>query len=89
MGRIDGDPDAIEKFARKLKSFNEQLSVGSKNLNIEYKTLATTWRDQEFKKFSQEYDNAMKNIKRFFEVSNQYVPKLLKKARLLRNSKVF
>jgi len=89
MAKISVDPDAIEKFALKLKTFNEQLSVGAKNLNAEYKTLASTWRDQEFHKFSIEYDNAMKNIKRFFEVSNQYVPKLQKKARLLKGSKVF
>jgi len=89
MAKIIADPDAIEKFARKLKTFNEQLSVGLNSLNSEYNVLANTWRDQEHQKFSQEYQAAMKNIKRFFEISKQYVPKLQKKARLLKESKTF
>lgn len=73
-------PEDLRKFASQLKAFNQQLDAMSKQLHSHFKSLGTTWRDQEHKHFEQEFEQTMKVIKRFGEVSEKHIPFLLKKA---------
>lgn len=42
--------------------------------------MGDTWQDQEHAKFAEEFQQSMKAMKRFVEVSNQHTPYLLRKA---------
>jgi hypothetical protein len=42
--------------------------------------LGGTWRDQEHKKFSEDFDQQMQVLRRFAESTNLYVPYLVRKA---------
>ena len=80
MSKAVADPDEIRRFAQELKRFNNetgrQLSVLAARMN----DLSQTWRDQEQKKFSEEFEQTVRVLARFVEVSNRHVPFLLRKA---------
>ena len=42
--------------------------------------LGDTWQDQEHVKFSEEFKQTLKALKKFVEISNQHTPYLLRKA---------
>jgi len=73
-------PEDLRRFASQLKAFNEQLDANAKQLQGQFKSLGSTWRDQEHRRFAQEFEQTMKVIKRFNEISEQHIPFLLKKA---------
>ena len=74
------DPDELRQFARALKKFNDDLRDRTSRMNNQLNALAATWRDQEHKKFSQQYEEHVKLIGRFLETSEQHVPYLMRKA---------
>lgn len=74
------DPDELREFARALKKFNDDLRDRTSRMNNQLNALAASWRDQEHKKFSQEYEEHVKLIGRFLETSEQHVPYLMRKA---------
>ena len=74
------DPEELRQFARHLKKFILDLKDRYGSLNNELNALSTTWRDQEHKKFCQEFDEHIKMISRFLEVSERHVPYLVRKA---------
>ena len=74
------DPDELREFARALKKFNDDLRERTSRMNNQLNTLAATWRDQEHKKFSQQYEEHVKLIGRFLETSELHVPYLMRKA---------
>ena len=74
------DPEELRQFARHLKKFILDLKDRYSSLNNELNALSTTWRDQEHKKFCQEFDEHMKMISRFLELSERHVPYLVRKA---------
>ena len=43
-------------------------------------SLSATWRDQEQKKFAEEFEQHLKLINRSIEATNEYAPFLLRKA---------
>ena len=43
-------------------------------------SLSVTWRDQEHKKFSEDFEQHMKGIGRYIESTNEHAPFLLRKA---------
>jgi hypothetical protein len=45
--------------------------------------LATSWRDQEHQKFSQEFEQELKQLNRLIDASERHVPYLLRKAELI------
>lgn len=80
MARAIVDPDEVRAFAAELKKFNEELSSRMMSLYMRFKNLGETWQDQEQAKFAEEFDKAMKNLKKFVEVSNIQAPILQRKA---------
>lgn len=74
------DPDEMREFARALKKFNDDLRDRTSRMNNQLNALSATWRDQEHKKFSQQYEEHVKLIGRFLETSEQHVPYLMRKA---------
>ena len=74
------DPEELRQFAQSLKSFNNQLRDRAATLANQLATLSSTWRDQEHKKFAEQFDANMKVLLRFTETADEYVPYLLRKA---------
>lgn len=74
------DPEELRQFAQSLKKFNGQLRERAAALANQLSALNSTWRDQEHKKFSEQFDANMKVLLRFAEAADEYVPYLLRKA---------
>ena len=74
------DPDELRQFARSLKKFNTELRDKAASLANQMSALGSTWRDQEQKKFAEEFDQHLKVISRFLETSDRHVPYLMRKA---------
>lgn len=74
------DPEQVRRFAEELKRFNTDLQDKVTSLQARFAALGDTWADQEHAKFSEEFKQTVKALKRFVEVSNQHTPYLLRKA---------
>ena len=74
------DPEQLRQFARSLKRFNTELRDKSNTLGNQLAALGETWRDQEHKKFAEQFEQHLKGLARFVEASDQYIPYLLRKA---------
>ena len=74
------DPEELRQFAQSLKKFNNGLREQAGALANRLAALSATWRDQEHKKFAEQFETNMKVLVRFTETADQYVPYLLRKA---------
>lgn len=74
------DPEEVRRFAEELKRFNTDLQSRMGALQARFAALSDTWQDQEHRKFSEEFEQTVKALKRFVETSNQHAPYLLRKA---------
>ena len=74
------DPEEVRRFAAELKRFNEDLRERSASLLSRFSALGDTWQDQEHEKFSGEFGQMMKSIKKFVEASERHAPYLMRKA---------
>ena len=74
------DPGEVRRFAEELKRFNIETQNRMSLLQARFSALGDTWQDQEHAKFSEEFRDTMKVLKRFIESSNQHTPFLLRKA---------
>jgi WXG100 family type VII secretion target len=80
MAQAIMDPEQVRRFADELKRFNADLQDKLSALQARFSALGDTWQDQEHTKFSDEFKQTMKALKKFIEVSNQHTPYLLRKA---------
>jgi uncharacterized protein YukE len=74
------DPEQVRNFARELNRFNTELEQSLGSLQARFASLGDTWQDQEHEKFSQEFRDTVKVLKKFLAVSARHTPYLLKKA---------
>ena len=74
------DPEELRRFAAALKKFNTEVQDRVTSLGGQMAALNRTWRDQEHKKFTEEFEQHMKVIGHFIEVTKEYIPYLLRKA---------
>ena len=80
MAQAVMDPEQVRRFAEELKRFNADLQNRLAALQARFAALGDSWQDQEHIKFSEEFKETLKALKRFMEVSNQHTPYLLRKA---------
>ncbi|MCA9291345.1 MAG: hypothetical protein KDA25_09455 [Phycisphaerales bacterium] len=80
MSKAIVDAAELRRFAQDLKRFNNDLQHQMSVMHTRMINLGQTWRDQEHRKFSEEFEATMKVLKRFTESSNQHIPFLLRKA---------
>jgi uncharacterized protein YukE len=74
------DPEKVRRFAEELQRFNSDLENRLVMLQSRFGGLGDTWQDQEHEKFSEEFKQAMKALKRFIDLSKEHTPYLLRKA---------
>jgi uncharacterized protein YukE len=80
MAQAIMNPEEVRRFAEELKRFNVDLQARMASLQARFATLGDTWQDQEHAKFTEEFKQTMKALKKFIELSNQHAPYLLRKA---------
>ena len=80
MAQAIMDPEQVRRFAEELKRFNMDLQNRMSALQARFSSLGDSWQDQEHIKFSEEFVQTMKALKKFVELSRQHTPYLLRKA---------
>jgi uncharacterized protein YukE len=80
MAQAIMDPEEVRRFAKELKRFNDDVQVRASALQARFSALGSTWSDQEFEKFAEEFITTMKVLKKFTETSEAQTPYLLRKA---------
>lgn len=74
------NPDELRRFASMLKKFNTGLADQISALAGQLDSLSTTWRDQENRRFTEEFQRNLQAMAGFLESNNEYIPFLLRKA---------
>ena len=80
MPQAIADPEELKRFANLLKQFNTDLVDRTNSLAGHLESLSVTWRDQENKRFAEQFTEQLKGITRLVEVNNAYIPFLVRKA---------
>ena len=62
MSQAIVDPIELRRFAQNLKKFNQELEERLTSLRAQLHSLGATWRDQEHKKFVEDFEEHMKVI---------------------------
>ncbi len=83
MAQAIVDPAELRRFAQSLKRFNNELMENATVLSSQLATLSQSWRDQENKRFSEDFQENMKAVSRFVEANTEHIPYLLRKAQLI------
>ena len=60
MAKAIVDPVELRKFANDLKRFSEDLHTQMNTLNSRSHALGQTWKDQEHRKFMDEFSQALR-----------------------------
>lgn len=74
------NPDELRAFAHKLKQFNSVLTDQASMLANQLDGLNASWRDQENRKFCEEFQEHLRLLAQFVEANNRHIPYLLRKA---------
>ena len=77
------DPEELRRFAQSLKKFSTYVQERVKSLSGQLAVLERTWRDQEQKKFAEEFERQIQVLGRFIEVIDRHVPYLARKAEII------
>ncbi len=80
MAQAIMDPEQVRRFAEELNRFNSDLQNRMGSLSSRFKSLGESWKDQEHEKFSEEFTQTMKTLKKFAETTTRFTPYLLRKA---------
>ncbi|MCA9154625.1 MAG: WXG100 family type VII secretion target [Planctomycetales bacterium] len=80
MAQAVVDPEELRQFAGMLRKFNNELRDRMNILNNQMAALGATWRDQEQRKFAEQFDENMRAMARFSDIADRHVPYLLRKA---------
>lgn len=83
MGKAFVDPAELRRFAQDLNRFNQDLHGLVVGLHNKMRQLEQTWRDQEQRKFSEQFEQTAKALGNFLEQSTEHVSFLGKKAALI------
>ncbi|SMP78413.1 Proteins of 100 residues with WXG [Neorhodopirellula lusitana] len=83
MNQAIGDPDQIRQFAAQLSHFTEELRQRGGSLSAQMNQLEQSWRDEQQRKFSQEFQDQMRQLQRLIQSTDEHVPYLMRKAEQL------
>ena len=80
MAQAIMEPEKVRRFAEELQRFNSDLENRMFLLQARFAALGDTWQDQDHEKFSEEFKQTMKALKKFVDLSKEHTPFLLRKA---------
>jgi uncharacterized protein YukE len=77
------DPEELRQFAQNLKKFSNDMQLRVNMIGGQLVALSKTWRDQEQKKFTEEFEQQVKSVSRLIEVIEEHIPYLVRKAEII------
>lgn len=80
MSKAVVDPEQLRQFAAHLHRFSEEMKQRSAGLASQMNQLEQTWRDEQQRKFSEEFTLQMQQMARLIQTTEQHVPYLMRKA---------
>ncbi len=80
MAKAIVDPEELRRFAQDLRRFTNEIQNQMAVIHGRLAGLSQTWRDQEQQKFLDEFEQTMKVMAKFQELSARHIPFLLRKA---------
>ena len=80
MSQAVVDPEQLRQFAAHLHRFAEEMKQRSTGLASQMNQLEQTWRDEQQRKFSEEFTSQMRQLSGLIQTTEQHVPYLLRKA---------
>lgn len=80
MSQAIVNPEELRRFAQSLKRFNSGLTEQLTALASQMEGLSASWRDQENRRFAEEFSRNLQGMARFIETNDEYIPFLLRKA---------
>ncbi len=83
MSQAIVDPEQLRQFASMLQRYSQQLRESTATLTQAQARLSETWRDQEHRKFCDEFEDQVKLVKKLLDSTEQHVPYLMKKAEII------
>ena len=85
MATVISNADDMDEFATQLNSFSRDLTGQTSRLRAQFRRLGETWRDPQYAKFAQEFEQTMRNLERFVRTADEVVPKLHSTAQRIRD----
>lgn len=83
MAQAIVDPEELRQFAAMLKRYSQQIRESTSMLSNAQARLSESWRDQEHRKFVDEFEEQIKLVNKLLDSSDKHVPYLLKKAEFI------
>ncbi|MFG0262565.1 MAG: WXG100 family type VII secretion target [Novipirellula sp. JB048] len=80
MNQAVVDPEQLRQFASHLQRFSAELKQRSAGLTVQMNQLEQTWRDDQQRKFSGEFNAQLRSLARLIQATEEHVPYLLRKA---------
>ncbi|WP_442506677.1 WXG100 family type VII secretion target [Novipirellula sp. SH528] len=80
MNQAVVDPEQLRQFAAHLHRFSEEMKQRSASLASQMNQLEQTWRDEQQRKFAEEFTTQMRQISRLIQSTEEHVPYLMRKA---------
>ena len=80
MAKAIVDPDELRRFAQELERTSTEVRNQISALQARYKQLGESWKDQEQARFTEVFEQTMKMLGKFVDVSQEHVPYLMRKA---------
>ncbi len=80
MAKAHVDPAELRRFARDLARFSHDLQALMGGLNARLRELEKTWRDQEQRAFTDQFEQTMRILNRFLDATEQHIGMLNKRA---------
>jgi uncharacterized protein YukE len=85
--KVDVDIDELERFANQLRTFNQELEQITYKVDGQLQNLGSTWRDDQYSKFAEEWHSTFRAIYKFIDQNApEYVRYLKVKVAKLRDA---
>lgn len=73
MAKAHVDPAELRRFARDLSRFRQELQGLLSGLQARMRDLQKDWRDEQQQRFSEEFDQTVRGLRKFLESSERHV----------------
>jgi uncharacterized protein YukE len=80
LAQAIADPAQMRSYASRLQQEVNQLNETVARLNAAHRQLGDTWQDQEYRSYVNEFEQTMKQLRRFIDEANKNIPVINRKA---------
>lgn len=81
MSQAIVNPEEMRRFISQLRAFVSEMRGSKSRMTGNFSQLGATWRDQEYQRFSQDFEQTMRTLDGFLQrVDQEHIPYLTGKA---------